>query len=172
MAEQTRQETIKKVADLIKDIPVAVVTTEDEQGRLHSRPMASVNAAFDGYLWFFTRGHTRKTREVEHHRQVNVSFADMEHGRYISTCGPAYVEQDQSKMQNLWADRLTTWFPHGLSEPDLVLLRVDVEDAEYWDAASGSMVHLGGLEADRLAGTPYPAPQAESAKDTGKHAGR
>jgi hypothetical protein len=40
---------------------------------------------------------------------------------------------------------LKAWFPDGLGDPDLALLRVRVEKAEYWDAPSSKMVQLAGF---------------------------
>ena|GEM_PF-4842449 len=36
-------------------------------------------------------------------------------------------------------------FPQGLEEPDLALLRVVVDRAEYWNAPSGTMAEIAGL---------------------------
>ena len=51
----TKQEKIEKVRDLIKGIKIAMLTTVNPtDGSLHSRPMATQEAEFDGDLWFFT----------------------------------------------------------------------------------------------------------------------
>ena len=34
------------------------------------------------------------------------------------------------------------WFPKGTEDPELALIRVTIEDAEYWDAPNGKMVVL------------------------------
>jgi general stress protein 26 len=44
--------------------------------------------------------------------------------------------RDRGKIEQLWKPSLKAWFPQGTSEPDLALLKVDVERAEYWDAPS------------------------------------
>jgi general stress protein 26 len=46
--EQTR-----KVAELIQDQRLAMLTTRDPFGTLMSRPMALQEVEFDGDLWFF-----------------------------------------------------------------------------------------------------------------------
>jgi general stress protein 26 len=40
---------------------------------------------------------------------------------------------------------MKAWFPDGLDDPDLALLRVHVEAAEYWDSPSSTMVHIVGF---------------------------
>src|SRR3546814_4736602 len=46
------------------------------------------------------------------------------------------------------------WFPKGLDDPDLALLRVAVEKAEYWDSPSAAMTYLYGYAKSRLTGRP------------------
>ena len=37
-------------------------------------------------------------------------------------------------MEALWSKWVEVFFPKGLDDPDLALLRVDIEKAEYWDS--------------------------------------
>jgi general stress protein 26 len=53
--------------------------------------------------------------------------------------------RDRAKSQELWTPAMKAWFPDGLNDPDLALLRVQVEGAEYWDSPSSTMVHIVGL---------------------------
>lgn len=58
----------------MKGIKFAMLTTVEEDGSLHSRPMTTQEVEFDGDLWLFTRADAPKVWEAGHHRQVNVSF--------------------------------------------------------------------------------------------------
>jgi hypothetical protein len=49
-----------------------------------------------------------------------------------------------------------------LDDPDLALLRVDVERAEYWDAPSGTMAEIAGFV--KAAVTRRPADIGENEK--------
>jgi len=57
----TRDQMIAKVAGLIKDIDIAMMTTEAEDGLLHSRPMATQKTEFDGTL---TSTPSRRTSSI------------------------------------------------------------------------------------------------------------
>ena len=146
-----RQQQFSTLDDLIKDIRIAMLTTVDEEGALRSRPMAAPQVAFDGMLWFFSGADAPKVEEAQQH-QVNVSFADPEHQRYVSISGTATLVPDRQKMEALWSPWFRTWFPGGLNEPNLALLKVDVEEAEYWDAPSSTMVQLYGVVKATLTG--------------------
>ncbi len=59
--------------------------------------------------------------------------------------GTAELVRDLDKARELWNPDLETWFPRGLDDPDLALLRVTVTRAECWDSPDGAVVHLSGF---------------------------
>ncbi len=141
--EQSNQ--IQKLQELIKDIEYGMLTTLDN-GSLRSRPMASMGQIdSDAALWFFTDVSSHKVTEVEQKQQVNVSFAAPDKQRYVSLSGTAQVVRDREKMQELWQPTLKAWFPGGLEDPNIALLQVTVEQAEYWDAPAGWVAKTMGL---------------------------
>ncbi|KAF3886373.1 MULTISPECIES: pyridoxamine 5'-phosphate oxidase family protein [Nostocales] len=143
---QDRNQTIKKLRELVKDMDIGMLTTIDEDGTLHSRPMSTNSEVeFDGDLWFFTYASSHKILEIEQHQQVNVSFSDPKAQTYVSMSGTARLVRDRNKIQQLWKPQLKAWFPKELEEPDIALLKVNVEKAEYWDAPSGFVAHTIGL---------------------------
>jgi general stress protein 26 len=149
-----QSEPIKKLADLIKNIPIAMLTTECSDGALHSRPMATQSTEFDGQLWFFSREDTPKNAEIRNHQQVNLAYSSPEHQRYVSVQGKATTVKDQEKIRELWSPAYRAWFPGGVDDPMISLIRVDVESAQYWDSASSTMVHLIGFIKGLTTGKP------------------
>jgi general stress protein 26 len=142
---KTREQMVAKVAELIKDINVAMMTTEAEDGLLHSRPMATQKTEFDGTLWFFTGLSTGKVSEIDWNPEVNLSYAEPSDTRYVSVSGTAEIVDDRAKMTELWSDIYKAWFPQGIDDPDLCLMKVEVTFAEYWDVPSGKMVQVFGF---------------------------
>ena len=149
------QNDIAKLGELIKDIRVAMLTTVDNEGRLHSRPMATQQSEFDGILWFFTDSDSEKVHELEHDRHVNLSYAKPDDQRYVSVSGTASTVRDQAKMKELWSPLHKAWCPKGPDDPNIALLRVDVDRAEYWDAPSNAAVRLFGFAKAVLTGKRY-----------------
>ena len=135
----------KKLRDLIKDIRFAMLTTLEEDGTLKSRPMATQEVEFDGDLWFFTYGAAPKVDEIEHNQHVNVSYSEPKDQKYVSVSGTAQLVRDRQKIEELWNPLFKAWFPKGLDEPDLALLKVSVDKAEYWDSPSSTVVRLVGF---------------------------
>ena len=143
--KKTREEAIEKLNNLIEDIDFAMLTTVDTDGVLRSRPMSTQEAEFDGTLWFFTSDKTHKIEEIERDSRVNASYAKPEDNVYVSVSGMASMVKDRAKMEELWNPILKAWFPDGLDQPDLCLLKVDVEQAEYWDSPSSTLVQIAGF---------------------------
>ena len=149
-----RQEHIKKLGELIKGINIAMLTTLDEDGSLRSRPMATQQVEFDGDLYFFTHAGSGKVEEVEQDHDVGVSFADPKEQVYVSVSGKARLVRDKAKMRELWNPALKAWFPKELEDPDIALLKVHAEKAEYWDSPSSAVVHLFGVIKATVTGRP------------------
>lgn len=159
-----RNESIHKLGELIKDIKMAMLTTADTDGTLRSRPMATQKTEFDGTLWFFTRASAPKVEEVERSHEVNVSYAAPDSNTYVSVSGRAELVRDAGKAKELWNPILKAWFPKGLEDPDLALLKVNVEKAEFWDSPSSAMVQMVGFVKALATGRTYQASPGEHEK--------
>lgn len=141
---RTHAENIQKLADLIKNIKIAMLTTLSSSGELHSRPMQTQQFAFDGTLWFFTGRDSGKVIEMRNDRHVNVSYVG--DNTYVSVSGRATLVDDRKKMENLWDPMFKAWFPDGIDDPNLTLMKVSVDSAEYWDSkAPNPVIKLVGF---------------------------
>ena len=143
-------EQIKKVGELIKDIRIAMMTTVGPNGQLHSRPMAMQNHEFDGTLWFFTSDKSGKINSIENDQHVNLSF--VQDRKFISVAGRAELVKDRAKMEEFYNPLVKTWFPEGLEDPEIALLKVTVDSVEYWDTPNSVVVHVYGLAKAILTG--------------------
>ena len=128
----------------IKDIRVAMLTSIGEDGRLYSRPMYTQEVERGDGLWFFTSKSSAKSEQVTRHEEVNVSYVDTHKNVYVSVAGSAHIIDDAEKERELWNPMNKAFF-EGLDDPELVLLHVDPERAEYWDAPAGKMRQLFNL---------------------------
>ena len=142
-----------KLWDLIKAVGTAMMVTEDGE-HLRSRPMALSQTDFDGTLWFFTHASAHKVAEVGQEHRVNLAFAHPGKQDYASVSGLASLVQDRAAIDEHWSEITRTWFPKGKDDPDLALIKVAVQQAEYWDAPSSTMLHAYGYVKAALTGQP------------------
>lgn len=133
--EKTDQGKLAKVRALIKDIDLCMLTTIDEHGHLHSRPMSNNrDVDFNGDLYFYARGDSHKALEIEREHFVNVAFANPEKQAYVSLSGTAELIKDRAELEKHWTPSLDIWFPDGIDTPGVVLIKVEAISAEYWEA--------------------------------------
>lgn len=142
--EDKRTESISKLNELTEGIDFCMLTTIDG-GHLRSRPMSTQQFEESGEVWFFIDDHSHKVDELEKDNRVNLSYAKPDDSTYVSVSGRAELSKDKAKMEELWNPILKAWFPDGLDDPHLALLKVDVEHAEYWETTAGKIVQLLGF---------------------------
>lgn len=127
------QDHIQQLGELIKDARIAMFTTVSAQGRLVSRPLGTQEVAFDGDLWFATGRDSGKVEEIQADPRVCVAYANPSKNTYVSVSGAASIVTDRARIDDLWSPAMKIFFPDGKDDPNLVLIRVDAETAEYWD---------------------------------------
>ena len=155
-------EAVEKLSKLIKGIKIAMLTTLDADGTLRSRPMATQEQDFTGQLWFFTAKDSPKVDEINAEHEVNLSYAEPSHNRYVSISGKGILVNDKVKAKELWTPAMKVWFPKGLDDPELMLLMVTPSKAEYWDSPSSVMLHVYGFVKATLTGeSPKPGGHAK-----------
>jgi general stress protein 26 len=142
-----------KLKEKIDKVKIAMLTTEEKDGHLRSRPMHTTKAESTGILWFFTSDQSDKADVIEHkNRSVNLAYADADADTYISVSGKAEIVEDKGKMKDLWNPALKGWFAQGLDTPDISLLKITVDKAEYWDVKSNKMVQLAAFAKAAITG--------------------
>lgn len=146
-------EAREKVFELIKDVRVAMMVTHTANGALAARPMSAANLKeFSGDLWFFTDLASPKVAEIEANPQVLLSYSEPGDQNYISVVGKAEINRDRAKIEEYWSEMIRVWFPKGKDDPNLGMIRVTVETAEYWDSPASTVVFLYGYAKARLTG--------------------
>src|SRR5215204_4669379 len=142
--EDRRQESIEKLKGLLEDIDFAMLTTV-AGGKFRSRPMSTQEMDENGDLWFFTSDETHKVEEIEADDRVLVAYSQPDDNTYVSVFGRAKLVKDRAKIEELWNPVHKAWFPEGVDDPHLSLLKISVEEAEYWDSPNSKLVQIAGF---------------------------
>jgi general stress protein 26 len=117
-SEESRRLLVKAV----ERIRVAMlVTTGGEE--MHSRPMWCAGVDADT-LWFLSQDSTPKTTEASGSSPVNVSVSELLH--------------DPKLVEKFWKSEFRKWFPQGVGDPNLGILRIDVTKVEAWQETKGN----------------------------------
>jgi len=121
---------------LIKDIPIAMLTTRNRSGALHSRPMVTHEQDNDQIIWFFSEEKTQKNDDITDFSQVNIAYGDSVGHRYISICGQAEKITNRDLIKKHWRPHYMKWFPQGPDNPNLILLKITPDHISYWISPS------------------------------------
>jgi len=136
---------LDQLIQLIDGIPIAILTTVRPDSTLHSCPMVVQALDDDGAFWFLTAANTEKVEAVRTMQRVNLSFSDGAGNRYVSISGFCELVRDRERSKQLWNPSYKEWFSGGLDDPNLILLRVVVQEAEYWNASASRMLSITGF---------------------------
>ena len=143
--EPSAPREMHRLAELIERSRVAMWTTADADGSLRAKPLSTLQLDPAGCLWFFVTLTSSKVRELEQQPRVSLSYADPDRQDYVSISGAAQIVRERARMQQWWNPDIARWFANGLETPDLALLGVRIEQAEYWDAPESPVQRLYGL---------------------------
>lgn len=157
----TQVEDVKKIAKMIEDIKFGMFTTVSEDGSLHSRPMSAQEIDENNCVWFLTSKDSGKVEAIAHDKQVNIAFGSPAKNDFLSLAGRAEVLVDKAKIKELWNPFYLAWFPKGVDDPDICLIKVEIASAEYWDSPNSKIVQVVGLAKAVLTGQQYKASHSE-----------
>jgi general stress protein 26 len=140
MKNDAPQDTdLHKLGEIIDDIDIAMLTTKAADGSLVSRPLHTLKLDSRGDIIFFTAAKSHKVEELTDDHGVNLAYADKGESIYVSIRGRARLDRDQEIINELWSPAHKIFFPDGKDDPNLMVLRVRVRDASYWEG-SGNFI--------------------------------
>jgi general stress protein 26 len=138
-----------------------MLTTINDDQSLSSRPMTQQALEDNGILWFFISDTSQLAIDIIRHSKINVTFANPSDSVYVSISGNAEVIKFKEKAAELWNPAVAAWFPEGLDDPHLSLIKLSIYNAEYWDSHTNKMMQIFAIAKAALVG--------EAPKDIGQH---
>jgi general stress protein 26 len=135
-------EAIKKMKELAEDVKFCMLATADSNNNLYGRPMTTMQVEDDGTIWFFTNNENDAAAKAKKDEKVCLNYADPSKTTYLTVQGTAELVVDKEKMKELWNPKLKAWFPDGLEDRNIALLKVIPRQAHYWDVDASKLVVL------------------------------
>lgn len=156
MEEQNSPE-LRSLAKRIEDSRTTMLTMCDAQGQLSSQPMTVVEMDGDGCLWMLVSnsGHTARMAPGDSGMDtVNLAFNNESNSTFTSITARASLSHDRQRKEDLWSVMVRPWFPEGVDDPDLAVLRLEPVKAEIWDGPDSTVLHMISMAASVVAGKP------------------
>ncbi|MBB3695296.1 pyridoxamine 5'-phosphate oxidase family protein [Sphingomonas sp. BK580] len=111
------------------DSPFVMVGPAD--GSAHSEPLtAQLDEDQVDTLFFFVG----KDNRLAGGGRVMAQYVSKGHDFFACMDGQARIDNDPALIDKLWNKQAEAWFPGGREDPNLALLRVDVDSAELWES--------------------------------------
>jgi general stress protein 26 len=128
---------VGKLAELLKGAHTVMFTTVDDDGTLVSRPMAVQDTEFDGDLWLFALKDSAKVDQIRADAHVGVTY--MSNDSWISIDGHAELVDDRQRIHDYWNPFVQAWFTGGPDDPNVTLIKVVGEQAEWWETSGNRL---------------------------------
>lgn len=146
--------TPETVIDVMREERFVMLSTAAPDGKIVSHPMTPQEVTDSGEVWFFIGLHGDQADAIRSNPQVNLAFAET--GSWLSVSGLADFVDDRAKAEDLWDGEVDAYFDGGIDDPNLGLLRVTGESAQYWGVPGGRVMAAVKIAAAKITGSEGP----------------
>ena len=140
--QQSPQEVAAKFIDKLKASPFVMIGLEDSNE--HHEPMtAQIDDDQPNTLFFFAGRDNR----IAGGGRAMAHFVAKGHDFFACLDGTVSRDDDRAEIDKLWNNAAEAYFPQGKDDPNLTLLRFDIDSAELWEtdiSLSGRLKMLFG----------------------------
>jgi general stress protein 26 len=148
MPSQDRE--VDRVWQVAEKIGTCMFVTSPGSGP-RARPMHALPDQGAGCFWFITDLGGTKDDEIIIRPDVCLAFADTGSNTYLSITGRAELVH-VAKAEELWSNEAQAWWPDGPTDPNVCVVRVVPDNAEFWATRGNSITIALKLIAARLSG--------------------
>jgi general stress protein 26 len=139
----TANEGVEKLKELVEAINICLFSThlKKRDGAIF-RPMSAQEVDAEGNIWFFSGIDSDKNREIQEDNLVQLIFSHPAKSSYLIVDGEAEISTDRKKIEELWSPLVKTWFKEGKDDPNISLIKVNTQNAYYWDTDGNRMINF------------------------------
>lgn len=113
----------------MKNSPFVMIGIDDTPD--HSEPMtAQIDDQVKDAVWFFMGRDNR----LAIGGRAMAQYVAKGHDFFACMHGTLSPDNDQAKIDQLWSKQVEAWFPQGKDDPNLTLMRYDLDNAEMWES--------------------------------------
>ncbi|MDF1833160.1 MAG: pyridoxamine 5'-phosphate oxidase family protein [Porticoccaceae bacterium] len=136
----------KEMWDSMADSPYIMIGLETSYG--HFEPMtAQLDKDANSAFWIYTK----KGNRIEAGGTAVAQYMSKNHDLFACIRGTLVQEIDQTIIEQYWDQHIAAWYSNGLNDPDLLMMRFKLLDAEVWTVEpglEGKFKLMTGMEVD------------------------
>ncbi|TPL92711.1 pyridoxamine 5'-phosphate oxidase family protein [Mesorhizobium sp. B2-3-12] len=134
--------SLAEIAEKMRDIDVAMLSTHTQGGAIAGRPMSNnQDVEYDGSSFYFTWDKSQVVEDIERDANVSLAFKG-EDGFWVAVEGKAEIIRDKAAFEEHWTDDIDEWFEQGTDTPGLAMIKIEAVRAHYWDGEDEGEVTL------------------------------
>lgn len=133
----------EKFWDELKDSPFLMLGLQGVDDDF-TRPMTA--QVDDGSIYFFASRSEDLFKALGRTSRAIATYAGKGHKLFASIHGNLREDMDRAVVNRLWNPIVASWYKDGKDDPDLVLLRLDADSADVWEAQAGATLKAAALK--------------------------
>ncbi|SPH23479.1 hypothetical protein DEA8626_02542 [Defluviimonas aquaemixtae] len=106
----------------------------------HMQPMTHFTDPDRAELWFLTGIETDLVRAVGQGARAHFCFVGKDQDFYACLSGLLEQVEDREKLTEIWSPLASAWFPKGIDDPEVCLLRMTLHEAALWTVTGSALV--------------------------------
>ena len=139
--------TLTDIAEKMRGIDIAILSTHTDGGQIASRPMSNNGeVTYDGDSYYFTYEKSRAVADIGRDAKVSLGFTSgdgiFKSGIYVAVEGNAELIRDKAAFKKHWTPDIDKWFEQGIDTPGIVLIKVHASRIKYWQGEDEGEIKL------------------------------
>lgn len=136
-----KEESWKKLRDLVDDIKVAMMVTGLEKKPINAIPMTTKKIDDKGNIWFVSSAASDHNKNLQINKDVHLLYSDPADMEFLTVYGQAEITKDKNILEDLYNPKTDNWF-EGVDDPNLTAIKISPAEAYYWDSKTNKYVSL------------------------------
>lgn len=147
------KEAITKLQELVNKIDIGMLGTyPGDNEYVHVVPMSRQEVDDDGNIWYLFSSDSETYKNLQGNDKVSVFFSHVGDYNFLSINGVGEVSKDQDRIEKYWNKFVEAWFEKGKDDPNIRILKVNVEEAHYWDNKTNKLATIFKVAASAVSG--------------------
>lgn len=134
-------EAKEKVKKLAESIDFTMFITDLKSEPFHTVPMSTKEVDEEGNIWFLSNKTSTHNKNIERENRAHLIYADKDSFEFLSIYGRASISTDRNRIKELYGSGDDAWF-NGVDDPNITALKIEPDDAHYWDTKNGKVISL------------------------------
>ena len=146
MSGRSSEELLAEARRIVGRARFCVAATASD-GSANVRVVQLLDLDADWTASFVTSASSRKVEEIRRTGRLALAFQHDADMAYVALAGRARVDADPATKARVWVPGLDRWFAAGGSDPDAVVVVLEVERLEMLSLGRGILTEPRGLRA-------------------------